>query len=101
MNSLNPGIINTVKWLNENGFQTVDSGDGETHDFECDLDCAYVHISVSPENLVSETNRLYYLLSDNGVSLSEMDEDNINPTIQSSYNPLDGKAFISLFNVKF
>lgn len=101
MKNLNPGIINTVKWLNENGFQTVDSGDGETHDYECDLECPYVHISVAPEKLISEANRLQAKLQENGIVLTESDESGSSPTIQASYSPLDGLAFISLFNVKF
>lgn len=36
--NLNPGIARTVQWLNSQGFMTTDSGDGATHDHECDRD---------------------------------------------------------------
>jgi hypothetical protein len=36
--NLNPGIAKTVALLNWMGYRTTDSGDGETHDHECDRD---------------------------------------------------------------
>lgn len=110
---LNPGIRATVKWLRSNGFDTIDSGDGETHEFECDIKHPYVHIQVSPHEMVQESVRLYLLLQQRGAipeepaseppDLKSYEEQvawyQKQPGIEASYSPLDGLATISLFNV--
>jgi hypothetical protein len=103
MSEINPGIRATVEWLRKRDFNTCDSGDGETHDFECDLSIPYVYMIVDPATiLISETDRLAFLLeSEKGIKLQPMDEElSGKPTIQANYNPQDGVATICLFNVK-
>lgn len=97
--SLNPGIQKTVEWLNGLGFKTTDSGDGKTHDFGCDQPCSYVHIMVSPENLIHETIKLKMELKVKGIDVMPMNEENSVPCILSEYNPAEKFATISLYNV--
>lgn len=99
MINLNPGIRKTVQWLNENGFKTTDSGDGETHDFECDLDFPYVHIETSPEEMVDDALRLAGLLESKGVKFRTLHPENPGPTMQVTWVPRE-QAIISVFNVK-
>lgn len=54
---LNPGIVKTVEFLRTNGFITMDSGDGETHAFECDQPYPYVHMRCAPIEMVPELHR--------------------------------------------
>lgn len=98
--TLNPGIVETVRWLRANGFDTCDSGDGETHQFECDYECPYVHMRCAPDKLVSEANRLMDLLAARGINFQPMDEKNSVPTVDCSYSPLFDVGFIALYNVK-
>ena len=97
---LNPGIIATVRWLAENGFQTTDSGDGRTHDHDCDLPMPYVHMLTTPEKLIAETDRLAALLLARGVKLEPMNEDGTAPALDATYAPASRSAIISLFNVR-
>lgn len=99
MNNLNPKIKAAVKWLQENGFHTTDSGDGETHDFECDQKVPYVHMVTTKDKLVSESERLVSLLSEKGVELLPCDPGGTVPTVEGSYLPLMGIATITLWNV--
>jgi hypothetical protein len=97
---LNPGIARTVVWLNGLGFETTDSGDGKTHDFECDRPHAYVVISSTPETLLEDTERLRVALLERGVEVGDLREDGTGPFVQASYVP--GSAFpahIDLQNV--
>jgi len=100
MSDLNPGIAKTVAWLNAMGFATCDSGDGETHDFECDRPYPYVVISVSPADLVAETHRLMVSLSAFGIEVKPLGPENSGPHIEAIYLPATGTAFIELHHVK-
>lgn len=60
--ALNPGIRETVRWLRSLGFNTCDSGDGVTHEYECDGDAPYVAVRCEKENAVCECDRLYTAL---------------------------------------
>ena len=100
--NINPGILHTVKWLRSHGFDTVDSGDGKTHSYECDLLIPYVYMRVNPpDKIVSELRRLHSLLSDAGVELEIMNRDNTAPCIQCSWDASDteGMGMIAMFNV--
>lgn len=97
---LNPGIVATVEWLRSHGFTTCDSGDGETHDFECDLPIPYVHMEVAPNAIASEALRLRALLESLGVRISEGSEDGTTPSIAATYDPANNVAIVSLFNVR-
>lgn len=98
---MNPGIIKTVEWLNDNGFYTTDSGDGETHDFACDQPIPYVHIKIAPpENVIKEAKRLQKLLDNIGIITVPVNNSNSEPSIEVSYNTGQEFATISLYNVK-
>lgn len=96
---MNPGIVKTVEQLQAWGFKTTDSGDGETHDYECDLAIPYVHMETVPTSLTSEADRLRVLLASNGVVVTTCNEAGTSPHISASYCPVDGVAVLSLFNV--
>ena len=104
--SINPKIRNTVKKLRYWGFDTTDSGDGETSDFACDNPFPYVVIKVDPIDLIHETNRLVDLLSDyvdfNNCPHPQDNPDGAakHPAIEASYLPTQGGyATILLINV--
>lgn len=82
---LDPGIRQVVRWLNENGFETTDSGDGKSKFAEdgSTMCCAMPHpnvvIVVPADQLVAECDRLYGLLKAKGcapVPMGPDDEDN-------------------------
>ena len=93
---LNPGIRNMVSWLRRQGFETCDSGDGETHDYECDHEAPYVAMIVLKDKLVGEADRLKGLLGQSNIEVGVVDEDGLSPSIQASYDPSDGSAVIFL-----
>jgi hypothetical protein len=103
LTTLNPGIRRTVAFLRANGFETIDSGDGRTHEYECDQPTAYVHMLVAtPDDLISETQRLYDVLGDRIVFRDPvMDGDTVTlgPMVEAHYSPRDGIATISLWHV--
>lgn len=106
---MNPGIRKTVQWLRDNGFRTCDSGDGVTHECECDRDQAYVVIRVEPYEMAAEADRLMKLLDGMGVSLADayeavgdayaagtLGEKMDYPFLQADYNPVNGIATLDL-----
>lgn len=102
--TINPGVRNTVAWLNDHGFETTDSGDGETHDFDCDRPVPYVVIVVKEKDkLATETDMLVEWLRDRGVPCAEIGEDGIPPeghvSIQASYDPANGLCFIDVMGL--
>jgi hypothetical protein len=98
-NALNPGIRETVKWLRERSYDTQDSGDGATRQFECDQPVPYVHIKAEPKWLVKEADRLRSDLYAEGIVVQAMNEEGTAVAIEASYNPADGFAIITLWNV--
>lgn len=102
-NDLNPGITKLVSALNEAGFMTTDSGDGETHDHACDRPYGYVVVLVPDKNdLVAASDRLRSLLE--GLGLSVVPQSLETPpegscTVQAMYCPADGFAVIDLSHV--
>lgn len=100
IHALNPGIVNTVAWLQSKGLQTVDSGDGKTHDFECDRDHAYVVMVVKPADLAAEADRLMALLRLAGIEVkAHGPEGTTHPAISASYDPGNGVAILDLMYV--
>ena len=107
LEALNPGIRTTVQTLREWGFDTRDSGDGQTAQYECDLPIPYVHIAVDAQSIAAETDRLLALLSGRGIVFGNQPNPQIDPEgyanapdIQASYLPTQGGwAFIHLTNV--
>lgn len=102
---LNPGIRKLVSLLNEAGFVTTDSGDGETHDFECDRSYGYVTILTEPAKMVAEADRLMDLLKSWGLDpIPQMPEgeavlDLRQCHIEASYSPTDGFAVLDVQHV--
>jgi len=98
---LNPGIVETVRWLREKGFATCDSGDGETGDFGCDIPFPYVHMRVEPKDLVAEADRLTaMMMDDRGVKLEPQNEELTAKCVEASYHPQSGMAVLTLWNVR-
>lgn len=99
MENLNPGIRRSVAWLRDNGFVTIDSGDGETHDFPCDQPIPFVACQVDPLLLSVEADRLAALLATKQIPVvpfaeNEDEDDPDTVTISASYDPADGIAVI-------
>ena len=98
MKDLNPGIAQTVQWLNEIGFPTCDSGDGETHLYECDRDHAYVVVVAEPEHMAQTADDLLNHLKSRGIAMNPVGE--TMPYIQADYDPVLGMAFVQIVGVK-
>lgn len=100
MANLNPGIREVVAWLNKHGFRTTDSGDGKTHDYECDRDYPYVVIRIpDAPRLVYETNRLFLLLVDLGIRARPIGREPGAVEIQASYDPGNSTAVIDVMGL--
>lgn len=105
---INPGILRTVQWLRERGFETCDSGDGETHMAACDRPYPYVSMKVAPGNLIHRTMFLQKLLGLKGITLKSQGEAFIPldaggallPCVQATFDPGDDTAIIDLMGVK-
>jgi len=104
---INPGILKTVLTLRQWGFNTCDSGDGETHDFACDRDHPYVVINVPADQLVSESRRLFQLLLEAGVNFDAPDPQTdlagwqAAPKMDCFYAPEMDAGYIDLRNIVF
>lgn len=99
LNYLNPGIRLTVACLNAAGFETCDSGDGDTHEFDTDREGSYVVIASSPESLVSDANSLLTFLELNHIQVIPLDSNESGVQIQAIYEPLDGTAVIDVSGI--
>jgi hypothetical protein len=87
--SLNPGIRSLVKWFHEKGFETTDSGDGQTHEQPCDRDHPYIVVRVQdPHRLIQETQRVFQCLGDLATKEGVL--------VQGNYSPSDGMAFVDI-----
>jgi hypothetical protein len=95
---INPGIRRTVEWLNSLGYTTVDSGDGETHDYECDREEPYVVVqAMQPIMLTPWSDRLKELLEEKGVTVSPVGQGPV--FIEASYDPVNKLPFINITGV--
>ena len=96
--ALNPGIRRTVRWLRHHGFTTVNSGDGKTHQCECDANYPFVTITVPPEGLVAEADRLYALLRGLNIPVTHLNENGSTDSValDATYFPLDRTSVLSL-----
>lgn len=99
--SINPGVRNLVQMLRQNHFNTVDSGDGKTGDFECDRGYPYVSILVeNPSRLMGETYRLANLMRLCSVDLVAVGQGDIGSTgdveIEASLDPVNNVGIIDL-----
>ncbi len=89
---LNPGIVRTVKLLNDHGFTTCDSGDGETRDYECDRDRGYVVVRTDDvEGLGKDCHLIAMLLEAAGVNFVAE-----GTLISGSYSPFDQITIIDV-----
>lgn len=99
-NDLNPGIRKSVALLRAWGFDTVDSGDGETHTHECDREEPYIVVRVAPRALITESNRLARLLAQRGVTVVPLGSpDAGGVAIQASYEPANQIAVIDVMGI--
>jgi len=89
--ALDPGVRDLVVALREAGFDTVDSGDGESKDPEHrELDYPHVMMVVSPTRITNEARRLQAWIDADGHFAGWV--------IEASYSPKDGVALLSLFD---
>ena len=94
---LNPGIVRTVALLREHGFETTDSGDGETHAAECDQMTGYVAIATTPDKVISTAGAVAKCLHDHGVTIVPMGpstEEQGGACVQATYDVANGSAMI-------
>jgi hypothetical protein len=101
MEHLCPGIRQTVEWLQSEGFNTTDSGDGVGNEgMECAIPFPNVFMTCSEDILIQETKRLQTLLAVKGIEVQPLQPDDPQPAhIEASYDPSTGLGIISLFNV--
>lgn len=86
-----PGIWRTVAYLQGEGFETCDSGDGAAV-MEGALPVPHVHMRVKPEHLVAEADRLRARMRD-----VVLDDDALaDVQFIASYDAADGSAVLSL-----
>ena len=97
---LNPGIRRVVQLLNEDGWTTIDSGDGETHDHACDRDVGYVVIKLNRDvpgfDMEVAAHEVYELLRSRGIEFGSGEGDVL---ISANYSPVDGFAFIDISGI--
>ena len=96
---MNHKIEELVARLNAVGFITTNSGDGETHGFECDRVHAYVCIVSTPELLVEHARSLATFMKTCGVTVYAVGFDESLPCIQATFDPTDNTALIDLRGV--
>jgi hypothetical protein len=92
---IDPGVRRLVRWLNELGFETTDSGDGVSKpDMECALAVPNVAIVMGDKgDLIHNADCLHAELVKLGVFLNK------SRSIQASYDPDDGSCIILLLGV--
>lgn len=108
---LDPGIRELVKALRLNGFDTCDSGDGESkfdEDGEGDCGCAEpmanVYITSSRENLLTDCDRLVEVLKrlvkpgllEETLFDNDLEQEVPKVIIEATYLPMDGTAILAV-----
>lgn len=101
MDELCPGIKKTVEWLQNLGYETVDSGDGVSNEgMGCELPFPHVFMQIEGLGLVAAAKTLMGQLANAGVRVGEMLPDGTpQPKIEVSYDPLDDTAILALLYV--
>lgn len=103
--TLNPNIARTVAWLRDLGYETCDSGDGQTHLAACDRPYPYVCMKCPPDLLVQSAMELRETLRGLGVPVVSVTaafaagERPSGVCIQASYDPIDGYALLDLMGL--
>ena len=100
MDDLNPGICRLVEWLNDMGYTTTDSGDGETHLYECDREYPYVVIRVPPSTAHIISKSLMSEMHEHLAVSFERDDEGNGPAIEVSYSPVDNVAVIQVMGLR-
>jgi hypothetical protein len=97
-NEINPGIRNVVAWLQAQGFNTTDSGDGKTNVgvIEGALDYPHVIMTVVPADLILCADRLVRELGQLGVEVEQPGGEG--PWVEASYDPVTKVGLIALGN---
>ena len=97
--NINPGILKTVHRLRAYGYETIDSGDGQAHDFECDRDYPYVVIRLPDDRIVRKCHALMSAIAhDWATELGPIGNEDL-PWIQGDYDPHTREAHITVANV--
>lgn len=96
-NEIDPGVRRLVRWLNDRGYRTTDSGDGVTKvgTMDCALRVANVAILATCFDLVQEARSLLEDFAKIGVIVENIE----GATIQATYSPIDNVAVILLLGV--
>lgn len=101
IDNLCPAVKDLVIWLNEMGYETVDSGDGSNVEFmDGAMECPMVAIRVEKSEIVGRSDSLYEMLKDHGVPFHHPDcYCSDKPDVQATYKPDDGQVIILLLNI--
>jgi hypothetical protein len=102
--TLDENIVNVVRFLAENGFETIDSGDGVSkvegdEPMGCAMAFPNVAIVTLRDAVIDECDRLYRILQDLGVEVNALQENEDGPVgvaLQCSYDPANGMCVIVL-----
>lgn len=93
---LNPGIRETVRFMREHGYETVDSGDGQTHDHKCGRDYPYVTALVPIMDIAKAASKLESLFMEHhDIDFTWVGQDG--PEIEASYQP----GSVALVDVRY
>jgi hypothetical protein len=99
IDGLDDGVRDLVVWLNEQGFETTDSGDGSKYgEMEGAMDCPMVAIVTTDDYLVHDADKLLALLENQGVDFPQDIVEGL-PAIQATYNPIDQTGIILLTDI--
>lgn len=86
---LDPGIRETVRWMRELGFETIDSGDGSKAGWmEGALDFPHVVARVRPRDMIDESHRL--------LAWCSVKESRHKVQVEATYDPADCSAILLL-----
>lgn len=99
ISKIDPGVRMLVSLLRQHGFDTTDSGDGQSKE-ENGLDVPHVHIVCHAQLLVYEADRLHRVLAMHGVTIQPIAQEGA-PCVQATYDPadVDSTGMVSLFGV--
>ena len=88
-----PTMTKTVAWLNAQGFNTTDSGDGVSNaGMGCEIPRAHVFIQLTDgARLVEESHRL--------MRLAQERWPDVRVSIEGTYSPVDGVGILMLWDV--
>lgn len=101
--TLDPGIRRVVELIQGAGFETTDSGDGQTklaNGWSADEALDYPHVFVETESgeMAPAADGVRALLKRNGVDIQAANDDGA-PYIQATYDPVTGVAIIAVVGV--